>query len=358
MLACAELAEAVASRAGRSRQAEAALALAHQGIALNGLGRPVEALEHLALALTALGQVPAGGPNPAAEVRVKLLLNRANVLQRLGRHAESVADYDEAITGVSDLAGADLGRWDALRATALLNRGEAMNRLARPAEALDSHNRAVADLERLAARGGDDAPPGLRAKARLLRGHANRNAARHPEALADYGAAIALLGPLAEGGHDGASHDLALAKLGTAVALDAQGDRENALLHHDRAVAALDQLRRLGKLGDLLGDRAMALTNRAASLQSTGKLDRAIEDYNEAVKILREPAVADDLSLRGRLANTLFGKATALAALSSPFEAIDALDEAIQEMEKAPDSAEIRLLFEHAHELRLWLAYS
>jgi tetratricopeptide (TPR) repeat protein len=290
-------------------------------------------------------------------VHVKLLLNRANVLQRLGRFLEAVADYDGAIAGVPALAGADLGRWDSLRAAALMNRGEALNRMGRPAEALESLDRAVADLERLASERVDDAPPGLRAKARLLRGHASRVARRHPEALADYDAAIALLGPLADGGHEGALHDGALAAMGRAVTLDAMGDHPRALVAHDRAVAGLDHLSRTGKLGALIGDRAMARTNRAASLQASGHLEGALDEYDRAAEILRAPA-ADDPSLRAGLANTLFGRATALAALQLPFEAIDALEEAIRQIETAPDSAEIRLIFEHAQRLRLWLTHS
>jgi protein O-GlcNAc transferase len=293
------------NHAAAVRQIDAALKLnpnvapAHnnRGNALQGLGRPDEALESYDRAI-------ALEPDYADAFN-----NRGNALQQLKRPDEAVASYDKALGLRPDYA------------EAFNNRGNALQQLKRFEEALESYARTLA----------------LRpdyVEALINRGNALQQLERFDEALASYDQALALRPDIAEAFNNRGNalqqlerFDEALSSYDEALAL--RPDHAEAFINRGNALQKLERfdeaLASYDRAIALKPDTAEAFNGRGAVLQKLERLDEALVGYDKALAL--RPAYAEAFNNRG----------AALKELERLEEALASYDEAIA---LKPDYAE------------------
>jgi tetratricopeptide (TPR) repeat protein len=192
------------------------------GLAVEMLGRPLEALAYFDQASALRPDLP-----PAH-------YNRAGTLRDLGRLEEALAAYDRAIGLQPDFVQAHV------------NRAVVLEGLGRLDDALAGHDRAIA-LEPDAAR------------SHYNRGGILRLLKRPAEALASYDRAIAL------------DPDFAAAHANRAVVLEDLKRLDEALAGHDRAIA--------------LRPDAATYYNRGSILKDLKRLDEAIASFDRAIAL-------------------------------------------------------------------------
>jgi len=266
-------------------------ALAHCGVLLSLLRRPVEALASYDAALALR---PDSGD---------VLYNRGTVLQSLGRHVEALACYERVLEIRSD----DI--------EALNNMGVCLLEGGRPAEALAAFERALAARPEYA-------------EALNNRGNALQTLDRHAEALASYGKSLALRPDHPETLNNRGNALCALARYEEAVAsfdraLAIKPEYPEALGNRSGALLAL------GRFADALAscDRALALRpksadgldNRGKVLAAMGRDAEALECYERA--LVMRPDDARLLDARGRVLDAMGRHGEALASYNAALEA-------------------------------------
>jgi tetratricopeptide (TPR) repeat protein len=126
-------------------------------------------------------------------------------------------------------------------------------------------------------------------------------------------------------------NDLAIALMNKGAALRDLGRLEEAIDYYDEAIGIYRRLVEVEGRVELANYLAMALMNKGTALRDLGRLEEAIDYYDEAIGIYRRLVeVEGRVELANDLAMALIGKGVALENLGHHSEAIDCYDEAIE----------------------------
>jgi tetratricopeptide (TPR) repeat protein len=127
------------------------------------------------------------------------------------------------------------------------------------------------------------------------------------------------------------------------IALDSLGKLNEAIAEYDKAILILERLVDGGRT-ELANDLASALMNKGVSLYSLGKLNEAIAEYDKAILSYKRLVDGGRTELANDLASALMNKGNALDSLGKLKEAIEFYGKAINSWEETLQRGEFHNL--------------
>ncbi len=131
-------------------------------------------------------------------------------------------------------------------------------------------------------------------------------------------------------GDENFKNDLAMAYMNKGVALDSLGRSNEAVDEYDKAIAIREDLVFEQKREELANDLAVAYLNKGVTLWKLGRLNEAVDEYYKAIAILEDLVFEQKREeLGNNLAMAFMNKGLALDNLGRLNEAVDEFDKAI-----------------------------